>query len=45
MHFPLQNQQTLAAELFLKCIINSFTGSLKIHFYTDLFLDEGALTK
>lgn len=30
---------------FLPCILNSFTSSLKIHFYTDLFLDEATLTK
>lgn len=43
MHLALQNQ-TLAAELLLKCIL-SFTGSLRTHFYTDSFLDEETLTK
>lgn len=43
MHLALQNQ-TLGAE-FLKGILNSFTSTLKMHFYPDLFLDEGTLIK
>lgn len=43
LHLTLQNQ-TLGAE-FLKCFLISFTSSLKIHFYPDLFLDEGTFIK
>lgn len=47
VHLALQNQQILAAELFLKTIPYTFTRSIKICFYTDFFffLDEGTLAK